>query len=79
MDSQTLQRLEMDIQRLSLYEQGWLLERLAHYIRTGAARQQQWIESQLTAMAADPDIRREIDQIQTEFSDTELDGLTDIP
>jgi hypothetical protein len=79
MDSTSLQRLDNDIQRLTLSEQIWLLERLAHYIRTNAARQQQWVEGQLAAMAADPDIRREMDQIQAEFSDTELDGLTDTP
>jgi len=33
------------------------------------------IQAQLAAMAADPDIRREIDQIEAEFSVTESDGL----
>lgn len=33
------------------------------------------IEAQLAAMANDPDIRREMHRIETEFSITELDGL----
>jgi len=33
------------------------------------------IQAQLAAMAADPDIHREIDQIEAEFSVTESDGL----
>jgi len=35
------------------------------------------IEAQLAIMAADPDIQREIKQIQEEFEVTESDGLTD--
>lgn len=35
------------------------------------------LESQLAAMAADPDIQREIRLIENEFTGTESDGLTD--
>jgi hypothetical protein len=35
------------------------------------------IDDELDAMAADPDIQREIKQIQAEFEETETDGLTD--
>jgi hypothetical protein len=34
-------------------------------------------EDELAAMANDPDIQREIEQIQAEFEVTENDGLTD--
>ncbi len=34
------------------------------------------IESELAAMAADPDIQREIATIEDEFAETEADGLT---
>jgi hypothetical protein len=34
------------------------------------------IEAELDAMAADPDIQREIKQINAEFAGTEMDGLT---
>jgi len=33
------------------------------------------IQAQLVAMAADPDIQREVGQIEVEFSVTESDGL----
>jgi hypothetical protein len=36
------------------------------------------IQAQLTAMANDPDIQREIAQIDTEFSSTEFDGLNEV-
>ncbi|MHB8627079.1 MAG: hypothetical protein ACYDBJ_06920 [Aggregatilineales bacterium] len=37
------------------------------------------IEGQIAAMAADPDIQREIRQIQAEFASTDMDGLIDDP
>ena len=35
------------------------------------------IENQLAAMAADPDVQREIKRIEMEFAGTESDGLAD--
>ena len=75
MNPSTLDRLDSDIQHLTLSEQLWLMERLAQYIRTKSRHQQQMIENQLALMAADPDIQREIHLIQSEFTDTENDGL----
>jgi hypothetical protein len=77
MNSKVLDRLNADIQRLTLAEQVWLMERLVQSIRVKTMRQQHVIENQLAAMAADPEIQREISQIQTEFAGTESDGLTD--
>jgi hypothetical protein len=77
MNSSVLDRLNADIQRLTLEEQVWLLEQLAQRIREKTMRQQQILEGQLTAMANDPDIQREIELIQSEFAETESDGLVD--
>ena len=77
MNTPILSKLETDIQQLTLEEQIWLLERLAHHIGE-QAMQQQTLESQLEAMASDPDIQREIRAIEDEFSATDADGLTDL-
>jgi hypothetical protein len=75
MNTPTLAQLESEIQQLTFEEQIWLLERLAHQIRERSLHQE--MESQLAAMAADPDIQREISEIQSEFVVTEPDGLSD--
>jgi hypothetical protein len=75
MTTSTLERIETDIAQLSLAEQLWLMERLAHRIRQHALRPLIVQESDLAAMAADPTIQREIQQIDAEFAVTELDGL----
>jgi hypothetical protein len=77
MDSITLEHLDKEIQQLTLSEQVWLMERLAHSIRSKTERQEHLIETQLAAMAADPNIQREITNIQREFASTESDGLSD--
>jgi hypothetical protein len=43
--------------------------------RFAATTDEQW--DRLAAMAADPDIQRELSLIDAEFAVTELDGLTD--
>ena len=75
MNTPTLAQLESEIQQLTFEEQVWLLERLAHQIRERTLHQE--MESQLAAMAADPDIQREIRAIQSEFASAEADGLND--
>ncbi|MFL5803138.1 MAG: hypothetical protein ACJ8CR_15550 [Roseiflexaceae bacterium] len=75
MTTPTLERIETDIAQLSLIEQLWLMERLAHRIRQHALRPLIVQESDLTAMAADPAIQQELQQIDAEFAMTELDGL----
>jgi len=64
------------IQQLTLMEQVWLLEQLAHHIRKQAAHQQVF-ESQLEAMASDPQIQRELREIEAEFVAADFDGLSD--
>jgi hypothetical protein len=75
MTTPTLERIETDIAQLSLTEQLWLMERLAHRIRQSSLRPLNVQEEDLAAMAADPAIQQEIQQIDTEFALTELDGL----
>ena len=67
----TLERIEADIAQLSLAEQLWLMERLAHRIRQQTLRPLIVQESDLAAMAADPAIQHELQQIDAEFAVTE--------
>jgi hypothetical protein len=75
MTTPTLERIETDIAQLSLAEQLWLMERLAHRIRHSSLRPLSVQEADLVAMAADPAIQHEVQQIAAEFALTELDGL----
>jgi hypothetical protein len=75
MNSTGLQELENRIAELSRDEQLWLIERLAHRLRlTTPVPGTDW-ENDLAAMAADPDIQRELRSIEEEFRGTESDGL----
>lgn len=75
MTTATLERIEIDIAQLPLAEQLWLMERLAHRIRQSSLRPLSVQEDNLAAMAADPAIQHEVQQIAAEFAVTELDGL----
>jgi hypothetical protein len=75
MTTPTLERIETDIAQLSLAEQLWLMERLAHRIRQSSLRPLRVQEADLAAMAADPAIQQEVQQIAAEFAVTEQDGL----
>jgi hypothetical protein len=67
--------LDQLIDTLSLEEQLRLLERLAARVRQTVQGQRSSSEDDLAAMAADPDIQRELRMIEEEFRGTELDGL----
>lgn len=75
----TLEQIEADIAHLSLEEQLWLMEHLAHRIRTRTLQTPTIPESELAAMAHDPAIQRELQQINAEFAVTEADGLNHAP
>jgi hypothetical protein len=75
MTTPTLERIETDIAQLSLVEQLWLMERLAHRIRQSSLHSLIVQEDDLAAMAADPAIQHEVQQIDAEFAVTEMDGL----
>jgi hypothetical protein len=70
-----LEQIEANIAHLSLTEQLWLMERLVHRIRQHTLPTIVAQESELAAMAADPAIQHEIQQIGSEFAVTEMDGL----
>jgi hypothetical protein len=75
MTTMILERIETDIAQLSLAEQLWLMERLAHRIRQSSLRRVNVQEADLAAMAADSSIQQELQHIAAEFAVTEQDGL----
>jgi hypothetical protein len=69
---------------LSLAEQQWLLERLTKQVQErtqsrGKFADLQAINQQLEDMANDPDMQREIADINQEFAIAEMDGLENVP
>ena len=75
MSNSILSRIEEDINQLSVHDQILLMEHLAHRIRENTTRDISTLDSQLELMANDPDIQRELKQIECEFAGTEMDGL----
>ncbi|MCB9432588.1 MAG: hypothetical protein H6668_11460 [Ardenticatenaceae bacterium] len=75
MNMLALNQIENHINRLSLDEQLWLMERLIHRIRENRFGESSQIERELLEMANDPEIRAELEQIEEDFAFTELDGL----
>lgn len=75
MPRSTLDRLTDAIDQLPLSDQLLLLERLAQRIRTRVAPSDTGADL-VAAMAADPEIRAELRQIEAEFAVTNADGLT---
>lgn len=75
MIAQHLQDIETTFRRLPVEEQRWLLERLTIGV---SAENGKDLDQELAAMARDPDIQREIREIEREFSGTEEDGLENI-
>jgi hypothetical protein len=73
--SAVLQEIEERLPELSFKEQLLLLERLARALREGRQPSGFASGNQLAAMAADPDIQREIREIESEFSVALQDGL----
>lgn len=71
-----LSELEENISQLPLDEQLLLIERLSHRIRKNFSAKTD-METQLSEMAADLEIQRELKDIEREFSVTEQDGLSD--
>jgi len=67
--------IEKEFARLSPDAQLSLLERLIHRIRLAMADHEEAFNKDLSAMAADPEIQREIHQIKADFTATERDGL----
>ncbi len=74
MNMPRLTKIEKELIQLPYNEQLWLMERMARQLRDSSARFSE-AEGQLAAMAADPEIVREVRAIDEEFRSTEMDGL----
>ena len=75
MSASVLAEIEQKVTQLSHKEQLWLIERLAHGLRENTFTDQRILKNQLVAMASDPEIQRELEKINREFTVTESDGL----
>jgi len=75
MSTPAFSEIESEFARLSTEAQLNLLERLLHRARVAVSGRQDTWEADLSAMAADPEIQRELSRIHAEFSATEADGL----
>lgn len=74
MATPALSEIEAEFARLSPEAQLSLLERLVGRTRAAVSGRHTW-ESELTAMASDPEVQRELKDIHAEFAATEADGL----
>ncbi len=75
MGTPALNEIESEFARLSPETQLSLLERLVHRVCVGVSgRQDNW-DAEVSAMAADPEMQRELSRINAEFRATEADGL----
>ena len=75
MPTPAVSEIESEFARLSPEAQLKLLERLVHRTRVAVTGQADNWDSDLAAMAADPEMRRELSSINAEFRATEADGL----
>ena len=78
MSSTELASIETRIAQLSRNDQLLLIERLAHRLRDSSRESEASRERDLAAMAADPEIQRELAAIREEFAVTEGDGLENL-
>ena len=75
MATPALRDIESEFARLSPEAQLSLLERLVHRTRLAACGRREAWEADVAAMAADPEVQRELSRINAEFGTTETDGL----
>lgn len=78
MNTSPLPEIENSVRRLSLPEQLELMAWLAQTIRRQTLANYEEMDEELSAMANDPDIQRELAAIQAEFAGTETDGLDEM-
>jgi hypothetical protein len=74
-EKMSLAELERQINGLPYDERLLLMERLIRTLRSSTNTAPEDRKHMLAAMAADPDIQREIQAINSEFAVTEADGL----
>lgn len=77
MNTPALEKIEAQILQLGLNEQLRLIEFLARRVRENAQKPSGNLENELSEMANDPEIQRELREIENEFAGTLLDGLRD--
>ena len=75
MSTSAFNEIESQFAGLSPEAQLNLLERLVHHVRVGLTGSDGVWETDLSAMAADPEMQRELRRINAEFSAAEADGL----
>jgi hypothetical protein len=75
MNQLTLAQIEDSFTQLTTSEQLHLIERLVHRVHENTVKQREDADNQLAQMAADPDIERELREIEREFATAESDGL----
>jgi len=75
MSASAVNEIESQFAQLPPAIQLSVLERLVHRMRESMGPSQAEWEAGLSAMAADPEMQRELGRISSEFSVTEADGL----
>ena len=73
MSQSTLAQFEERFSQLPISEQKALLDRLARRVNAQTTGED---ESLMAQMAADPDVQRELREIEQEFSFADADGLS---
>ena len=71
----TLSQIEEGFSKLPISEQRGLIDRLVRRVNEQTSNQNKDVDDQLAQMAADPDIQREVQEIEQEFALTDSDGL----
>ena len=71
----TLSQIEEGFSKLPISEQRGLIDRLVRRVNEQTSNQNKDVDDQLAQMAADPDIQREVQEIEREFALTDSDGL----
>jgi hypothetical protein len=75
MRNSVLAQIESSFGQLSVSEQLLLIERLVHQVHEVTLKRRGELDQELAMMAADPEIQRELQRIELEFSNAEADGL----
>ena len=75
MNQPILAQIEDSFTQLSVSEQLRLIERLVHRVHENTLTQREDADHQLAQMSADPEIERELREIEREFAPAESDGL----
>jgi hypothetical protein len=78
MNQSVVSQIEDTFRSLSISDRLLLIERLVHQIHQDTLKQTGDLDDQLALMAADPEIRSELETIEREFAHTAGDGLENV-